>query len=264
MSWKDKVDSSRVPGHVAVIMDGNGRWAQQQGKLRVDGHRSGVNSVRETSEAAAAIGVKYLTLYAFSTENWNRPKEEVNALMELLVHTISAEKKTLNENNIRLETIGDWNSLPERCRAELTEAINETSKNSRMTLVLALSYSARWEITEAARRIAVAVKNNALNAEDIDATVFSSYLTTEKYPDPELLIRTSGEQRISNFLLWQLAYAEFYFTDTLWPDFGKEEFYEAIVNYQSRERRFGKTSAQIMSETLNAFVTSPNDQGGKQ
>ena len=155
MSWKDKIDSSRVPGHVAVIMDGNGRWAQQQGKLRVDGHRSGVNSVRETAEAAAAIGVKYLTLYAFSTENWNRPKEEVNALMELLVHTISAEKKTLNENNIRLETIGDWNSLPERCRAELTEAINETAKNDRMTLVLALSYSARWEITEAARQIAV-------------------------------------------------------------------------------------------------------------
>jgi undecaprenyl diphosphate synthase len=264
MSWKDKIDSSRVPAHVAVIMDGNGRWAQQQGKLRVDGHKSGVNSVRETAEAAAAIGVKYLTLYAFSTENWNRPKEEVNALMELLVHTISAEKKTLNENDIRLETIGDWNSLPERCRAELTEAITETSKNSRMTLVLALSYSARWEITEAARRIAEGVKNDTIKAEEIDADLFSSFLTTSSYPDPELLIRTSGEQRISNFLLWQLAYAEFYFTDTLWPDFGKEEFYEALVNYQGRERRFGKTSAQIMSETLNALVNPLNENEGKK
>jgi undecaprenyl diphosphate synthase len=258
MSWKDKLDTSRIPGHVAVIMDGNGRWAQQQGKLRVDGHRSGVNAVRETAEAAAAIGVKYLTLYAFSTENWNRPKEEVNALMELLVHTISAERKTLNENNIRLETIGDWNSLPERCRAELTDAIEATSKNDRMTLVLALSYSARWEITEAARRLATDSKNGVIKPEDIDATLFSSYLTTEKYPDPELLIRTSGEQRISNFLLWQLAYAEFYFTETLWPDFGKEQFYEALADYQSRERRFGKTSAQIMSETLNALVSPVN------
>lgn len=264
MSWKNKIDSSRVPGHVAVIMDGNGRWAQQQGKLRVDGHRSGVNSVRETAEAAAAIGVKYLTLYAFSTENWNRPQEEVNALMELLVHTISAEKKTLNENNIRLETIGDWESLPERCRAELTEAINETSKNERMTLVLALSYSARWEITEAARRIAEDVKNGKVDVNNINSELFASYLTTEKYPDPELLIRTSGEQRISNFLLWQLAYSEFYFTETLWPDFGKEEFYEAIVNYQGRERRFGKTSAQIMSETLNALVTPVNSSEGKK
>lgn len=264
MSWKEKIDSSRIPGHVAVIMDGNGRWAQQQGKLRVDGHKSGVNSVRETAEAAAAIGVKYLTLYAFSTENWNRPKEEVNALMELLVHTISAEKKTLNENNIRLETIGDWNSLPERCRVELTEAINETAKNNRMTLVLALSYSARWEITEAARHIAEAVKKGEIKTEDIDADLFGSYLTTQKYPDPELLIRTSGEQRISNFLLWQLAYAEFYFTEALWPDFGKEQFYEAIVNYQGRERRFGKTSAQIMSETLNALVNPMNVNEGKK
>lgn len=264
MSWKDKLDTSRIPGHVAVIMDGNGRWAQQQGKLRVDGHKSGVNAVRETAEAAAAIGVKYLTLYAFSTENWNRPKEEVNALMELLVHTISAERKTLNENNIRLETIGDWNSLPERCRAELTDAIEDTSKNSRMTLVLALSYSARWEITEAARRISEEVSKGTLKADDINADLFGSYLTTEKYPDPELLIRTSGEQRISNFLLWQLAYAEFYFTETLWPDFGKEEFYEAIADYQSRERRFGKTSAQIMSETLNALVTPVNTGEGKK
>lgn len=264
MSWKDKLDTSRIPGHVAVIMDGNGRWAQQQGKMRVDGHKSGVSSVRETAEAAAAIGVKYLTLYAFSTENWNRPKEEVNALMELLVHTISAERKTLNENNIRLETIGDWNSLPERCRAELTDAIEATAKNERMTLVLALSYSARWEITEAARRLATDAKNGVIKPEDIDSTLFSSYLTTQKYPDPELLIRTSGEQRISNFLLWQLAYAEFYFTETLWPDFGKEEFYEALVDYQSRERRFGKTSAQIMSETLNALVSPVNTPENKK
>ncbi len=259
MSWKEKVDLSRVPGHVAVIMDGNGRWAQQQGKLRVDGHKSGVNSVRETAEAAAAIGVKYLTLYAFSTENWNRPQEEVNALMELLVHTISSERKTLNENNIRLETIGDWNSLPERCRAELTDAINDTSKNNRMTLVLALSYSARWEIVEATRQIALEVANGNLKSDEITAELFSTYLTTKKYPDPELLIRTSGEQRISNFLLWQLAYSEFYFTETLWPDFGKEEFHEALVKYQGRERRFGKTSAQIMSETLNALITPPKE-----
>lgn len=264
MSWKDKLDTSRIPGHVAVIMDGNGRWAQQQGKMRVDGHKSGVLAVRETAEAAAAIGVKYLTLYAFSTENWNRPKEEVNALMELLVHTISAERKTLNENDIRLETIGDWNSLPERCRAELTDAIEATSKNSRMTLVLALSYSARWEITEATRRIAEGVKSGEIKSEDIDSTMVSSYLTTEKYPDPELLIRTSGEQRISNFLLWQLAYAEFYFTETLWPDFGKEEFYEALADYQSRERRFGKTSAQIMSEALNALVSPMNTDEGEK
>lgn len=261
MSWKDKIDLSRVPGHVAVIMDGNGRWAQQQGKMRVDGHKSGVSAVRETAEAAAAIGVKYLTLYAFSTENWNRPQEEVNALMELLVYTISNERKTLNENNIRLETIGDWNSLPERCRAELTDAIQETSVNNRMTLVLALSYSARWEIVEATRTIAEQVAEGKLSVADINAEMFGKFLTTKAYPDPELLIRTSGEQRISNFLLWQLAYAEFYFTETLWPDFGKEEFHEAIVNYQSRERRFGKTSAQIVSEALNSLVTPNTNEG---
>src|ERR1044071_7883222 len=243
MDILQSIDRARLPRHIAIIMDGNGRWAKERGKDRVYGHHEGVLSVREIVNGCAELGIQYLTLYAFSTENWNRPKEEVNALMELLVHTISAEKKTLNENNIRLETIGDWNSLPDRCRAELTEAINETSKNDRMTLVLALSYSARWEITEAARRIAEDVKNGKVEMKDVDAELFSTYLTTEKYPDPELLIRTSGEQRISNFLLWQLAYSEFYFTETLWPDFGKEEFYEAIVDYQGRERRFGKTSA---------------------
>jgi len=264
MSWKDKIDLTRVPRHVAVIMDGNGRWAQQQGKLRVDGHKSGVSAVRETAEAAAAIGVKYLTLYAFSTENWNRPKEEVNALMELLVHTISNERKTLNENNIRLETIGDWNSLPENCREELTDAIRETSVNNRMTLVLALSYSARWEMVEATKALAREVAEGKINADDITSEMFSAHLTTKIYPDPELLIRTSGEQRVSNFLLWQLAYAEFYFTDKLWPDFGKEEFHEAIVDYQSRERRFGKTSAQIMSETLNSLVEPLNTNEGNK
>ncbi len=264
MSWKEKIDLSRVPNHVAVIMDGNGRWAQQQGRLRVDGHKSGVSAVRETVEAAAAIGVKYLTLYAFSTENWNRPIEEVNALMELLVHTISAERITLNENNIRLETIGDWNSLPEHCRTELTDAIKETSVNNRMTLVLALSYSARWEIVEATKQIAEQVAAGKLNTADITADVFGRFLTTKTYPDPELLIRTSGEQRISNFLLWQLAYAEFYFTEKLWPDFGKEEFHEAIVDYQSRERRFGKTTAQIMPEALNSLVAPMNTNEGNQ
>jgi undecaprenyl diphosphate synthase len=251
MSLKEKIDKTRLPQHVAVIMDGNGRWAQQQGQVRVFGHQSGVTAVRETSEAAAEIGVKYLTLYAFSTENWNRPKEEVDALMELLVHTIHAETKTLNENNIRLETIGDINSLPEACRKELEEAKQNTAKNNRMTLILALSYSSRWEIVEATKKIAQDVASGKMKTENLNAEIFSKYLNTSAYPDPELLIRTSGEQRISNFLLWQIAYSEFYFTETLWPDFDKEEFYKAILDYQQRERRFGKTSAQ-----LDATLTS--------
>lgn len=254
MSWKEKVDQSRLPQHVAVIMDGNGRWAQQQGKMRVFGHQSGVNAVRETAEAAAEIGVKYVTLYAFSTENWNRPKEEVDALMQLLVHTIHSETKTLHENNIRLATIGDTESLPESCRRELEEAIDATAGNSRMTLILALSYSARWEIVQAAKKIAEEAAAGKLAAKDIDAEKFSSMLTTADYPDPELLIRTSGEERISNFLLWQLAYAEFYFTETLWPDFDREEFYKALVEYQGRERRFGKTSAQVISDTISSVA----------
>lgn len=247
MSLKDKIDKSRLPQHVAVIMDGNGRWAQQQGQVRVFGHQSGVNSVRETSEAAAELGVKYLTLYAFSTENWNRPKEEVDALMQLLVHTINAETATLNKNNIRLATIGDTASLPDACRKELDEAIANTSKNTRMTLILALSYSSRWEIVEATKKIAKEVAAGKLKPENIDAELFSKQLNTAAYPDPELLIRTSGEHRVSNYLLWQIAYSEFYFTETLWPDFDKEEFYKAILDYQGRERRFGKTSAQIDS-----------------
>ncbi|HTL80950.1 MAG TPA: isoprenyl transferase [Bacteroidia bacterium] len=250
MSWKEKIDKNRLPQHVAVIMDGNGRWAAKHGKERVFGHRNGVNAVRETAEAAAEIGVKYVTLYAFSTENWNRPKEEVDALMQLLVHTISEETKTLNENSIRLATIGDTNSLPESCRKELQEAINNTSTNSRMTLTLALSYSSRWEIVEAAKKLAEEVKSGKISVDQITAEKFSSALTTNAMPDPELLIRTSGEHRVSNYLLWQLAYAEFYFTDVLWPDFNKEEFYKAIVDYQGRERRFGKTSEQIINEVL--------------
>ncbi|HET6991354.1 MAG TPA: isoprenyl transferase [Bacteroidia bacterium] len=247
MSLKEKIDKSRLPQHVAVIMDGNGRWAQQQGQVRVFGHQSGVTAVRETSEAAAELGVKYLTLYAFSTENWNRPKEEVDALMELLVHTIHAETETLNKNDIRLATIGDINSLPDACRKELQEAISNTANNKRMTLILALSYSSRWEIVETTKKIAQQVKEGKLEVKNIDADYVSKQLNTAAYPDPELLIRTSGEHRVSNFLLWQIAYSEFYFTETLWPDFDKEEFYKAILDYQGRERRFGKTSAQIDS-----------------
>lgn len=247
MSLKEKIDKDRLPHHVAVIMDGNGRWAQQQGQVRVFGHQSGVTAVRETSEAAAELGIKFLTLYAFSTENWNRPKEEVDALMELLVHTIHSETATLNKNDIRLATIGDIISLPEACRKELAEAISNTANNKRMTLILALSYSSRWEIVEATKKIAEQIAGGNLETKNIDAKLFAMNLSTSNYPDPELLIRTSGEQRISNFLLWQVAYSEFYFTETLWPDFDKEEFYKAILDYQGRERRFGKTSAQIDS-----------------
>lgn len=250
MNYKEQIDLSRLPRHIAVIMDGNGRWAKQQGQVRVFGHQNGVNSVRETAEAAAEIGVEYVTLYAFSTENWNRPKEEVDALMQLLVHTIHAETKTLNDNDIRLEVIGDTDSLPESCRRELHEAIRNTSGNKRMALVLALSYSSRWEITQATRRIAEEVRKGNLDPAAITSDTVNSYLCTAQYPDPELLIRTSGEHRVSNFLLWQIAYSEFYFTDTLWPDFGKEDLYKAIVDYQGRERRFGKTSDQVMNSTL--------------
>jgi undecaprenyl diphosphate synthase len=247
MSLKDKIDLSRLPGHIAVIMDGNGRWAKQKGKLRVFGHQNGVLAVRDTVEAAAELGVKFLTLYAFSTENWNRPKFEVNALMELLIGTIRKETKTLTDNNIRLEAIGDIESLPSGCRRELKEAMDLTAGNQRMTLVLALSYSSKWEIIQAVKRIAAGAAKGEINNTDIDESLFNSFLCTAKFPDPELLIRTSGEQRISNFLLWQIAYSELYFTDKLWPDFRKEDLYEAIVDYQGRERRFGKTSDQIAS-----------------
>ncbi len=242
------LNKDKVPQHVAIIMDGNGRWAKQHGEDRIFGHHEGVNSVREVVEAAAEIGVKYLTLYAFSTENWNRPKEEVDALMELLVATISLETPHLNKNGVKLEAIGNLNSLPKSCLEELQQSIDTTKHNTRLTLVLALSYSSKWEITNAVQQIAQEVKLGNLAVDKIDENTISSHLCTTKYPDPELMIRTSGEHRISNFLLWQLAYAEFYFTDTLWPDFRKNEFFEAIISYQSRERRFGKTSEQISKE----------------
>jgi len=246
MSFKDKIDKERLPSHIAIIMDGNGRWAQQKGQLRIFGHRHGVKSVRETAEAAAELGVRYLTLYAFSTENWKRPKAEITALMKLLVQTIHKEMKTLHENNIRLEAIGNLDALPEVTRRELSEAIKDTAANDRMTMILALSYSSRWELTEAARSMAKAAAAGEIDPAGITQETFKAFLTTRDYPDPELLIRTSGEYRISNFLLWQIAYSELYFTPKLWPDFRKEDLYEAIVDFQKRERRFGKTSEQIV------------------
>lgn len=240
-----KIDTTRLPKHIAIIMDGNGRWAKQQGKERVYGHQHGVHAVREATEGAAEIGVKYLTLYAFSTENWNRPKEEVDALMELLVKTIHSETATLNKNKVRLMAIGDLESLPPNCYKELKEAMDETSQNDGLTLVLALSYSSRWEIVNTTKKIASAVKSGILKVEDINDEVFASYLTTKNIPDPELLIRTSGELRISNFLLWQCAYAEFCFLEKMWPEFKREDLFLAILDFQQRERRFGKTSEQI-------------------
>jgi undecaprenyl diphosphate synthase len=242
---KEQINPDKLPLHIAIIMDGNGRWAKSRGAERVFGHENGVTAVRETTEAAAELGVEFLTLYAFSTENWNRPREEVDALMNLLVKTIHAETGTLNKNNIRLWAIGDLTSLHTDCYNELMSSIKATENNSRMTLVLALSYSARWEITNAAMQIAREIEAKRLNADQISQEVFSSFLSTKEIPDPSLLIRTSGEYRISNFLLWQIAYSELYFTSKLWPDFRKEDLYEAIINYQTRERRFGKTSEQL-------------------
>ncbi len=242
-----RIDLNKLPKHVTIIMDGNGRWAKNKGEHRIFGHQSGVKSVRECTEAAAELGIKYLTLYAFSTENWMRPKEEVDALMELLVETILAETPTLNKNNIRLQAIGNLKSLPKKCIAQLQQAIDETRKNNGLTLVLALSYSAKWEIIEAVKKIAADVKENKLNIEQINEQIFDDALSTQNIPHPELLIRTSGEQRISNFLLWQIAYTELYFTETLWPDFNRQAFFDAIVDYQNRERRFGKISEQLTS-----------------
>ena len=242
---KDKIDMSRLPEHIAVIMDGNGRWAKQQGKIRIFGHQNGVGAVRAISEACAELGVRYLTLYAFSTENWNRSQMEVDALMKLLSKTIAEETSTLNKNKIRLNVIGDVQRLPEYNYNALMKAVEDTKDNDRMMLTLCLSYSGRWEIAQAARQMAEKVKKGELLPEQIDETCFSGFLQTNGMPDPELLIRTSGEERISNFLLWQLAYSEFYFTDKLWPDFGKEDLYEAIADYQNRERRFGKTTEQL-------------------
>lgn len=245
MNFKDQIDISRLPEHIAIIMDGNGRWAKNQGKFRVFGHESGVLSVKDIVEGCVEIGVKYLTVYAFSTENWNRPIEEVNALMELLISTINQEAETLNKNNIRLNAIGDLKSLPQKCIDDLADAMNKTKDNTKCTLTLALSYSAKWEIVEAARKIAEQVKAGQLGIDQIDEQLFAAKLTTANIPDPELMIRTSGEHRISNYLLWQMAYTELYFTETLWPDFRREHLYEAIVNYQKRERRFGKISEQL-------------------
>lgn len=245
MSLKPNIDTGRLPKHIAIIMDGNGRWAKEKGKLRVFGHQNGVKAVREATEACAEIGVEYLTLYAFSTENWNRPQLEVMALMELLVATIRKETNTLMKNNIRLAAIGNLNELPEKCRKELNASINETKNNTRMTLVLALSYSAKWDITNAVQSIAQKVQSGLITPQQITDETITEHLSTQHIPHPELMIRTSGEHRISNFLLWELAYSELYFTDKLWPDFNREDLYEAILNYQQRERRFGKTSEQL-------------------
>jgi undecaprenyl diphosphate synthase len=245
MELRDKIDKTRLPVHVAAIMDGNGRWAKKKGNQRIFGHRNGVAAVRETVEAAAEIGIKYLTLYAFSTENWNRPKAEVNALMQLLVSTLNSEVDTLNKNNVKLKTIGDTASLPKNVANQLLETIKNTSNNNGLTLVLALSYSGRWEISKALKEITIAIKDGKLVAENVNENTLSEFLQSSFMPDPELLIRTSGEYRISNFLLWQLAYTELYFTDTLWPDFRKEDFFKAILDFQKRERRFGKTSEQL-------------------
>jgi len=245
MDLKQSINKNNIPQHVAIIMDGNGRWAKQQGEDRIFGHHEGVNSVREIVEACGEIGVKYLTLYAFSTENWNRPKDEVDALMELLVATISMETPNLNKKGVKLQAIGDIKSLPESCQQELQESIDITANNSTVTLILALSYSSKWEITNSVKEIAKQIEQGKLKASDITSKHIEKHLNTNIFPDPELMIRTSGEHRISNFLLWQLAYAEFYFTDTLWPDFRKDDFFKAILSYQNRERRFGKTSDQI-------------------
>jgi undecaprenyl diphosphate synthase len=246
MDLKNQIDTERLPRHVAIIMDGNGRWAKEKGRPRVFGHRSGVKSVREVTESAAELGIEYLTMYAFSTENWGRPKFEVNALMTLLVNTIRTEIKTLMDNDVKLNAIGELGQLPSQCYKELTEAIEKTKHNKRMTLTLALNYSAKWEIIEAVKQIANAVKSGDLEVENIENSTFDAALSTAGIPDPELMIRTSGETRISNFLLWQLAYAELYFTPVFWPDFDRQQFYKAILDFQNRERRFGKTSEQIV------------------
>lgn len=244
-SLKDKISLSRLPRHIAIIMDGNGRWAKQRGNQRVFGHQHAVKAVRETVEAAAELGIKYLTLYAFSTENWNRPRSEVDALMTLLVKTLHEETKTLTKNNISLEAIGDFDDLPRQVKNNLRKCINITAPNTGLKLILALSYSGRWEIHNAVVRLARKVKEGLVDPESITQENLAEMLQTKDMPDPELLIRTSGEFRISNFLLWQIAYTELYFTDKLWPDFTKEDLYSAILDYQSRERRFGMISEQV-------------------
>ena len=240
----NKINKENLPNHIAITMDGNGRWAKTKGKFRVFGHQKGIKAVRDTVEAAAEIGLKYLTLYAFSTENWNRPKTEVDALMTLLISTINKERKTLMDNNIRLSAIGNLKDLPNKCQKELGEAIKSTKENNGTNLILALSYSSHWEIIDAIKKIV----KEGIAVDEINEEMFSQYLSTKGVPNPELLIRTSGEHRISNFLLWQIAYSELYFTEKLWPEFTKEDLFEAIFEFQKRERRFGQTSEQLKEE----------------
>jgi len=248
LSVKEKINVHQLPSHIAIIMDGNGRWAKEKGQDRLYGHYHGVESVREVVEGCAELGVRYLTLYAFSTENWDRPENEVTGLMELLVDTIKKEVATLNKNNIRLHVIGAVNMLPSYAKKELEEAIDQTAGNSGLNLIMALSYSSRWEIAGAIKNIAIDVKNGSLDPLAITQQTLPKYLCTKDFPDPELMIRTSGEYRISNFLLYQMAYTELYFTNLLWPDFRKEELFKAILDFQARERRFGKTSEQLKKE----------------
>jgi undecaprenyl diphosphate synthase len=245
MPLRKQINTGKLPSHVAIIMDGNGRWAQQRNLERIFGHQQGVNAVREIIETAAELGIKYLTLYAFSTENWGRPGDEVTALMGIMVQSLNNETDNLIKNNVRLIAIGDVKRLADEVRERLFETIDLTSSCTGLNLIVALSYSSRWEITEAARRMSDEVCSGKLKTKSIKEEDFEKYLTTYGIPDPELMIRTSGEQRISNFLLWQLAYSELYFTEILWPDFGKEDFYKAIIDFQKRERRFGKTSEQV-------------------
>jgi undecaprenyl diphosphate synthase len=245
MGYKEQIDLLKLPQHIAIIMDGNGRWAKDKGKLRIFGHHNGVRSVRDVVEGSVEVGVKYLTLYTFSSENWNRPKLEVMAIMELMVNTIHKEIETFMKNNVRLMAIGDLEMLPAKCHSELINAINKTSANTGLVLTLALSYSSRREILQAVKSIAGKVQKGELNIDDINEEIFENNLYTNGMPNPELLIRTSGEYRISNYLLWQIAYAELYFTSKLWPDFRKDDLYEAILDYQKRERRFGLTSEQV-------------------
>jgi undecaprenyl diphosphate synthase len=245
MPLKEQIITGKVPIHIAVIMDGNGRWARQRELDRVFGHQQGVNAVRNVIEAAAEMGISYLTLYAFSTENWGRPDEEVSALMGIMIQSLNKETETLIKNNIRMMTIGDVGRLAEDVKKRLYETIDLTSSCTGLNLVVALSYSSRWEITEAARNLAMDVKNGIVDIDSVNEKSFGKYLTTAGIPDPDLMIRTSGEMRISNFLLWQMAYTELYITEVLWPDFGKEDLYKAVIEYQKRKRRFGKTSEQI-------------------
>lgn len=246
MTFREKIRPDRLPAHVAIIMDGNGRWAKQRGMDRIFGHQQGVNAVRQVIEAAAELGIKYLTLYAFSTENWGRPDEEVSALMGIMVESLNSETSTLLKNNIRLTAIGDTDRLAGDVKERLDATIGLTSNSTGLNLIIAMSYSSRWEIMEATRKLASEIAGGSIDPATIEEKDFEKFLATAGVPDPELMIRTSGEIRISNFLLWQLAYTELYFTDILWPDFGKEEFYEAILDFQKRERRFGRTSEQVL------------------